>query len=137
MFEEVEESFGRLDVDSINRMVRKEKKGGTRMTDEEMVEEYLEKHNYTSNCIGYFASAYCKQAFLAGLKTERPQWHDLRENPEDLPPVYGMSDCTIDVLTDREDIAYFDYNENCWCDKEACVIDPPKAWCEIPKFKEE
>lgn len=25
------------------------------------------------------------QAFLAGLKADKPQWHDLRENPNDLP----------------------------------------------------
>ena len=28
---------------------------------------------------------YFEQAFLAGLKARRPQWHDLRKNPNDLP----------------------------------------------------
>ena len=47
--------------------------------DEEMAEEYLKQNNYTSGYIGYFPSAYCKQAFLAGLKAGRPQWHYVKD----------------------------------------------------------
>lgn len=83
------------------------------------------------------ARVFSMQEEIRRLKKQQVIWHDLRKNPKDLPPVHGISDCTIDVLTDGGNIAYFDYNENCWCDSGAHEIDTPIAWCEIPEFKEE
>lgn len=128
------------------------------MTDEEMAEEYvaaflakdnLELDKVLDENLGDLQLTE-KQAgtlfgiiigvginsFLAGLKAVRTQWHDLRKNPDDLPPVERGS-ATIDVLTDRGEIAYYYYYESCWCDCNGNEIDTPKAWCEIPKFKEE
>lgn len=107
------------------------------MTEEEKLAE-----EYEMSTCGIHANQSIRDAFLSGLKAGKDmnvstKWHDLRKNPKDLPPVHGISDCTIDVLTDGGDIAYFDYDENCWCDSGAHEIDPPKAWCEIPKFEEE
>lgn len=109
------------------------------MTDDEMVDEYLNKHNYTNSNIGYFASGCCKQAYLAGLKAGKPQWHDLRKNPDDLPPFEkGAESVSIDVLTDRGEIACYQHGhgENYWRDCNWNEIDPPIAWCEIPKYEE-
>ena len=55
------------------------------MTDEEMAEEYAEEHKEV-DWEGYdINKEELKQAFLAGLKAGRPQWHDLRKDPNDLP----------------------------------------------------
>jgi hypothetical protein len=72
-------------------------------------------------------------SFLAGFKAGESQWHDLRKNPNDLPPVERGS-ATIDVLTDNGEIAYYYYDESCWCDSNGNEIKSPKAWCEIPKY---
>ena len=65
------------------------------MKDKEMAEEYLDE-----KCKDCYMCSYSehknpykicqrrkdrKQAFLAGLKAGRPQWHDLRKDPNDLP----------------------------------------------------
>jgi hypothetical protein len=70
------------------------------------------------------------------LKKKTPKWHDLRENPNDLPPV-ASGTVSIDVLTNYGRIAYYYYTESMWFDTHDDEIDPPpKAWCEIPKFEE-
>jgi hypothetical protein len=65
------------------------------MKDEEMAEEFANE-----KCKDCYMCSYSehknpykicqrrkdrKQAFLAGLKAGRPQWHDLRKDPNDLP----------------------------------------------------
>ena len=40
-------------------------------------------HNAIKN--DYSFAKYGVECFLAGLKAGRPQWHDLRKNPNDLP----------------------------------------------------
>jgi len=44
---------------------------------------------------------------------------------------------TINVLTDSVYIAYYYYDESCWCDFRGNEIAPPKAWCEISEYTEE
>ena len=95
-----------------------------------------------------------KQAFLAGVEAGKSQaetdlamvaymqggeryklkWHNLQKNPKDLPEPYStvldenadkITYCGGDVWT-----VYSDYYER---DIDA---EPPKVWCEIPKFEE-
>lgn len=128
---------------------RKLKIGGIEMTDEEMaMKKATEKYPIPIRWKGIdLARNSCyEQGFLSGLKAGKDmnvptKWHDLRKNPNDLPPLEkgAVVDATIDVLTDRGEIAYYYYDgdESCWCDTNANEIDMPKAWCEIPKFEEE
>ena len=68
-------------------------------------------------------------------KAGRPKWHKVADG--DYPPC-EKGNYTINVLTDCGDIAYYDYNEDCWIAEPSSVeIDPPIAWCEIPKYTEE
>lgn len=67
------------------------------------------------------------QAFLAGLKAGRPQWHDLRKDPNDLPDDYRS------VWTNQGG-AYYDIESKSWNDGSRWVNDVT-AWCE-PQFKE-
>ena len=64
------------------------------MKDEELAEEFA-NNGYALGCTKTpFESA--KEGFLAGLKAGRPQWHDLRKDPNDLPK------CKCDVLDEME-----------------------------------
>lgn len=109
------------------------------MTDEEKAEQYVKENGkvyYHSNGEPMFTREEdLKFAFLAGLKAGRPKWHKVIDGF--MPPMDKFYD-TINVLTDKGDIAYYSYNFDCWvAEPSSLEIDPPIAWCEIPKFKEE
>ena len=118
------------------------------MTDEEMAEEYLEKLREEKIPFDiYEVNNQLKQAYLAGLKTGRPEWHKVADG--DLPPTsgemhaerYPILACTKNgyvtvAIRRKHGRAYewfcSDYDGNTlYLDKE--VI----AWCEIPKYTEE
>jgi len=80
-----------------------------------------------------------KELLIKGIEfgyNKANEWHDLRKNPDDLPPV-AVADASIDVLTDSGKLAFYYWGENCWYHTNANKIDSPKAWCEIPRFEEE
>ena len=71
-----------------------------------------------------------EEAFLAGLKAARKEmWHDLRENPNDLP-----EDCVINQDGKR---VLYDRINKVWRNDDAdeYICDDPIAWCEIPTFE--
>lgn len=71
-----------------------------------------------------------EEAYLAGLKAARKEmWHDLRENPNDLP-----EDCAINQ--DGKRVIYDSINK-VWRNDDAdeYICDDPIAWCEIPTFE--
>ena len=121
------------------------------MKNKEMAEEYLRKHwsdNVTEMNNQYsfqqvkgaphFYDNAIKQAFLAGLKTGRPQWHDLRKDPNDLPKRNKdfVVEVTIPVMTHPSYVFatyYFDNRKWFSFGEEIKVI----AWCEIPTFDKE
>ena len=124
------------------------------MTDEEMAEEFVgSKKSFWRQ--GRTCIESVKQAFLVGLKAGRdmaeadiatiaymqgaerykPKWHKVADG--DYPPV-EVGNYSVDVWTDRGDIAYYVYSNNCWCVEPSTEkIEPPVAWCEIPKYTEE
>ena len=120
------------------------------MTDEEMAEEYVKENTPLFNALGKemtYTYKYMKQAYLAGLKAGRPEWHKVADG--DLPPTsgemhaerYPILACTkkgyVTVAIRRKHGRAYewfcsDYDGNTlYLDKE--VI----AWCEIPKYTEE
>lgn len=59
------------------------------MTDRELAEAYVTKNaRHILDTNNAFKSSH--EAFIAGLKSGRPQWHDLRKNPNDLPQEYTI-----------------------------------------------
>lgn len=108
------------------------------MTDEEMAEEYrkslkqrlIDEDNFER--LEMF-DENVEESFLAGLKAGRPQWHDLREDPNDLPSDYRT------VLDENGSKVYYDYNIKYWRydDEDLHITTPPTAWCEIPTFEKE
>ena len=104
------------------------------MTDEEKAVEYAENLKArdfiakTKEIVAYFA-------FLAGLKAGRPQWHDLRKDPNDLPKdkhnvwCKCLDECGegwYDKDTDTWTLIYRGYHVHCI-----------EAWCELPTFDKE
>ena len=127
------------------------------MTEEERAEEYANK-NVPIDAFGYRSlddvHYDVKQAFLAGLKAGKDmaeadlatiaymqgaerykmKWHKVAKG--DYPP-YDQCNCSINVFTNSGHIAYYNYDDECWIEVFSVIeINPPIAWCEIPKFEE-
>ena len=117
------------------------------MTKEELekeAEEYVRKIRYdVINWDGaeleerFYNEIKLKQAYLAGAElgyNKANGWHDLRKNPKDLPaPHSTVLDEIGDKITYRGGdmwTVYSGYYE------KGIDSEPPKAWCEIPKFEE-
>ena len=108
------------------------------MTDEEMAEGYAENLTVRDfiakpkEIVAYFA-------FLAGLKAGRPQWHDLRKDPNDLPKDNDEKLC---FYGKGKVVARYDSEYGCWdtyFNNLETVIPSSViiAWCELPTFKKE
>lgn len=110
------------------------------MTDEEMAEEYLNE-----KCKDCYMCSYSehknpykicqrrkdrKQAFLKGLKAGRPQWHDLRKDPNDLPE--GYAEDTKFLCSVKGETLFLIRYGSFW--QGNFKVD---AWCEIPIFDKE
>jgi len=113
------------------------------MKDEEVAHQYAISRTYPKFESAYIARFVLREvegAFLAGLNTGRPQWHDLREDPTDIPP---RKDDTYSVEVWAKNArghygtAVFSY---------ACLKDDgkynhwigtmPVLWTELPKVEE-
>lgn len=81
----------------------------------------------------YEAIILGNQMEIEQLKKNTLVWHKVAD--DDYPPC-EKGNYTINVLTDQGDIAYYNYEEGCWGEEPINVeIDPPVAWCEIPKYE--
>ena len=122
------------------------------MKDEEKAEEIANKRCHEIMCYGHCSFNSPKHhrcgewhreynCALEGLKAGRPQWHDLRKDPNDLPDegtylvvwqnARGYRETMLMNYEedDEEKLHWFDDEQDCW---DNDVI----AWCEIPQFKE-
>ena len=104
------------------------------MKDEEMAEKEYE------NCKFEKIEHYCDKAiyvtgFLAGLKAGRPQWHDLRKDPTDLPKDNHNVWCKA---LDHYGEGWYDKDTNTWTlIYRGYHLHCIEAWCEIPTFDKE
>lgn len=102
------------------------------MTDIERAEKYARENKriIQCSCHNYDSEKDLEEAYLAGLKAARQKmWHDLRENPDDLP-----EDCVINQDGKR---VLYDHINKVWRtdDADEYICDDPIAWCEIPTFE--
>ena len=98
------------------------------MTLEEKAKLFRENLVYsTTRYIGNENYEYIEQAFLAGLKAGRPQWHDLRKDKNDLPNGHKV------VLNQAGMATQYDPNRGFLGFGGAGII----AWCKIPTFNKE
>ena len=101
------------------------------MTDEEMAEEYIEKNCKIWEEGELSVDEIVRLAFLAGLKAGRPQWHDLRKDPNDLP------EDTYDVLDQAGYKVHYNFFQNVWLNEKDEIDEHVIDWCEIPTFDKE
>ena len=107
------------------------------MKDEEMAEEYLTRtvcQGCRNICEGDCAYAKpVRQAFLAGLKAGRPQWHKVADG--DLPEVDNrivLCVCENGYIDGKRN-----YKLKLLTRKEFSLFQPVIKWCEIPTFDKE
>ena len=107
------------------------------MTEDEMAKEYCNNEvpfDTTDSGEKLYTENDLKHAYLAGLKAGKPKWHKVADG--DYPPS-ERGNYSINVLTDCGDIAYYNYDMECWiAEPSSAEINPPVAWCEIPKLEE-
>ena len=73
-------------------------------------------------------------AYMKGAERYKTKWHKVADG--DYPP-YDKCNCSINVLINSGHIAYYNYDNECWIEVFSVIeINPPIAWCEIPKFEE-
>ena len=73
-------------------------------------------------------------AYMQGAERYKTKWHKVADG--DYPP-YENRGFTVNVFTDRGEIAYYNHFLDSWISEHSSAeIDPPVAWCEIPKYKE-
>lgn len=120
------------------------------MKDEEMAEQFADNINGLDLTCSLLSAKDKSHAyrlgrydgFLAGLKAGRPQWHDLRKDPKDLPKDDENYICLLEEGHKFE--CYYDPTTKKWYDNyfhqeieygyyQRKVI----AWCEIPTFDKE
>ena len=105
------------------------------MKDEEMAEKYLKEklEERKDKFVFELPEVYVadvKQAFLAGLKAGRPQWHEVADGLpiSDKDKYYFVVDKMNVYMIAR-------FYEGKWSNYS--VIDDVIAWCEIPQFNSE
>lgn len=127
------------------------------MTDEEKLAIEIVNNLDTEiyDCEGYCVSIYdqMESACLAGIKAGKPKWHNLREDPKDLPKeglevlvlysnTYGDGGCIVNKHTLNYELAQYindeeDTSEWYWVETGTDYdIHEVIAWCELPKFEE-
>lgn len=99
------------------------------MTDEEMAKEYSKSACAWIEDREPLDERDIEQAFLAGLKAGRPQWHDLRKDKNDLPK--GYAENTRFLCSVKGETLFLIRYGSFW--QGNFEVD---AWCEIPKFEE-
>ena len=111
------------------------------MTDKEKANRFREDLVCsTTRYVGQENYGYIEQAYLAGAEENGVVWHDLREDPNDLPPRLGLGSEEVYVQYDIKgvtDFACYRFDKNIWerseDDEQAVGVI---AWCKIPQFKE-
>lgn len=111
------------------------------MKDEEMAEEYLQSIE-GDDCVIITDREERKQAFLAGLKAGRPQWHDLRKDKNDLPEAHCKN--WVFAVYDGGILWCRARREKCvdgvyWVNSYHHIIENVVMWAkiEIPTFDKE
>jgi hypothetical protein len=103
------------------------------MTDEEkLAERYVNGIPIFAEEGEGFSRTQMQQAYLAGLKAGKPQWHKVADG--DLP----KHEVNVLVLHNVQciDIAHYNYDYKEWHFTDS-IVREVIAWCEIPKYTKE
>ena len=119
-----------------------------KMKDEEMADEslisYRKEPKWAGKIFMQDENTCYKDGFLAGLKAGRPQWHDLRKDPNDLPKEYDIIRKAFGIYEEEKakHIVQNECGERVFCFSGTWYHEKggeahPIAWCEIPTFDKE
>ena len=117
------------------------------MSDEEIAKEFVKKEccptcDYKAGCDSV-GGCYGFDCFLAGLKAGKPQWHDLRKDPNDLPKEFDINKNRWEMEKRiTKHIVQNECGERVFCLNGTWYHEKggeahPIAWCEIPTFEKE
>lgn len=105
------------------------------MTDKELAKKYVKEEKYVAryDMEQTELDEIVEETYIAGIKAGRPQWHNLRKNPTDLPEPY------MSVVNQNGRNVLYDYIHRVWRfdDANEYICDTPIAWCEIPTYTED
>jgi len=106
------------------------------MKDEEMAEEYLQSIE-GDDCVIITDREERKQAFLAGLKAGRLQWHtpDARLPEEEGDYLFCLRDGEETTMYDIVGVS-IDLNGYVSLDSHIWSITDVIAWCDLPEFED-
>ena len=107
------------------------------MTDEEMAVDWIRSQGWSEENLPSDELLQMEQAFLAGLKASRPQWHILAEEPNIMPKEgQKVKVLTEDNVIQESTYFYDDYFEGMAFSNVGLV--KVLAWKEIvlPELKE-
>lgn len=113
------------------------------MKDEEMAEEIANKRCHEIMCYGHCSFNSPKHhrcgewhreynCALAGLKAGRPEWHNLKENPEDLPKDHYIKQTHHHF--DGYVRAWYNEEKDEWISENGLTHyhGSIEQWCELP-----
>lgn len=107
---------------------------------EKQAEEY--KNKLAQEHYDYYLLDFAKMCFQDGAKwgiEHAIEWHDLRENPNDLPKEIEICSAPVYIISEHgsSDLAQYDYRQKLWCYKHSNehILYDVIAWCELPQFK--
>lgn len=103
------------------------------MTADELAEEYIDEHSPSFKEYPKAGRGALKQAFLAGLEAGRPVWHRVADGSLPKRDERFLTNVSIRILTSEYSFARYYFDNKQWY-VNGVKIDPPIAWCEIPKY---
>lgn len=109
------------------------------------VEEYIKNipFVYETDLVKKIVRMYCEDAIKYGIELGKSHiWHDLRKNPDDLPPMIEdermiSEPVWIHVENWGSEIGHFDYRKNVWIVRCRVVNLNVLAWVDIPNYADE
>lgn len=109
----------------------------TKMTDEEMAEQFADNINGLELTCSLLSAKDKSHAyrlgrydgFLAGLSAGKPQWHDLRKDPTDLPK--EKVDVYILDSQGKVDVKHLEWNKEWWGNGTYYSLTAVTHWKEI------
>lgn len=146
------------DERALDKAIQRARDYKTVYSEDSQLEEVLKdplrfSQDYSKRLYLLMKEKHFRDGFLSGLKENNPEWHNLEENPKDLPTKSGRYLCYFGG-EDTEFIMDFEEESNAfgyWCgkydagslgfiDSEFETIedrgeDKVVAWCEIPRYR--
>lgn len=103
-------------------------------------QKWIDDVNKRCHTFFHFGWSDVVAGFINGAKwgmEHSIEWHDLRENPNDLPKrEYKNLSWSITVVNQLGVACHYNHNKSRWETPCFTEIEGVVKWCELPQFKE-